>query len=475
MRHGPTQAGLQALGMLLGLGLGWTGFPLPLMAHTLKAAHGYEEGLRETRHRMLEVLARELAAREPSLRLKIYGRGRLFTPAEMWIGLMSGTLEVASLPLTTLRGVDPVFARPARPGLATTLEDAYGLAQGPLMRTVRETLARHGVRVLADLWLPGALIARDGSCAHRPADLAGKRFDPGGRPLGGVARAHGAVLQEADKAPVSGPSREPAAVEAVAELDILGGLPLPASACVTLPGPAAPWFEYHPVLMSEKTWAGLSERQQAAVMEAARSAETYARVALSRALAASEARLATAAREGARVEFFTPEEARAWIPPAPPVAPSPAEPAPGASAPVASAPVEPSPVEPAPVVPAPVAATLPPASGGEPRPTPEPSASGAAPAGAAGPSEPLSAPAPAPVASPVVSSAPDSSPGPGGDATPNASDFVPVAPQARSPSEPPAEVSPAVSEPKAETPGAVAPDTQPSAVPPPPRSESAPR
>jgi TRAP-type C4-dicarboxylate transport system substrate-binding protein len=45
--------------------------------------------------------------------------------------------------------------------------------------------------------------------------------------------------------------------------------------CLTAPGANALWFMYEPILMSKKTWDGLTKEQQDTVMAAGQKAEDY--------------------------------------------------------------------------------------------------------------------------------------------------------------------------------------------------------
>lgn len=295
MRRLSIAAGLLAVGLALG------GLASPVQATTLKAAHPYGDSLREVRHRLLEVMARELRRRAPDLDLKIYPRGRLFAASELWLGLTSGTLELALLPLAPLAGVDPVFADPGLPGLVTTSAEAKALHDAPLMQAVRRALLDRGVRVLADVWVPGAFVSRDGVCRHAPADFAGVTLADGGRAVGEIAATQGA-RRGADEAK--------AQVVAQPDLDLLTaeGTGL----CASVAGPGAVWFDFQPLVMGERAWQRLSPGDQVALRQAAAAAQEYARVAVEQAMEAPDVRLEAFVKQGGRLHVFTPEDLLAW-------------------------------------------------------------------------------------------------------------------------------------------------------------------
>ncbi len=274
---------------------GLSGHAAPVRAATLKAAHAYSTGLEEVRNRMMDVLARSLERQSGSLRLKIYPQGRLFSEDQLWPGLTDGTLELALMPLSRLAGIDPVFALPSLPGLEPGEASYYGMANSPLMTRVKTRLADFGVRVLADLWVPGVLVS-DGDCRRLPRDLEGRDLAQNGQGLAVAASARPVEARAAGPdsalAQLADGRADVAAVTVIALSSDNPQFRDLTSVCVTRPGDLAIWYDYQPVLMADRAWMGLSAAQQDALRISADEAVAYAREALRRRVEGLAGRLA---------------------------------------------------------------------------------------------------------------------------------------------------------------------------------------
>ncbi|WP_413203523.1 TRAP transporter substrate-binding protein DctP [Rhodospirillum sp. A1_3_36] len=290
-----------AIGLLAGQG--W--------ALTLKAAHSHGEGQRELRHRVLEVLADQVAQRTGSLQIKIYPRGILFREGELWTGLTNGTLEIAALPLVRLRGLNPMFAAPSLPGLAATEDRIHAFSREAAMEKVRVALEARGVRVLADMWVPGVFIAEGSTCVGEPDLLKGERVAAGGRMAGDLAEGQGADLapSELGNAPRLLDGREGISVVVAPELDLIDGGAPKGRACVTLSNGIVPWFDYEPILISQKAWNLLTPSQSQALTEAAAFAESYGRQMMDKSL---ETKIQGIKGDHLTWVAFTEADYRAW-------------------------------------------------------------------------------------------------------------------------------------------------------------------
>ncbi|ABC22639.1 C4-dicarboxylate ABC transporter substrate-binding protein [Rhodospirillum rubrum] len=279
-------------------------------ALTFKAAHGHGDGMDDVRQRVIEVMAKTLAQSRSGLAIKIYPRGKLFELEDLWTGLTGGTLEIANLPLARLRALDPVFAAPTLPGLAQSVDEAYGLAATPMMAAVRGALAQRGMRVLADIWLPGALVFSGRSCLADPPALAGRTVAAGGRLLGDLAVGQGARASALDEGRGRALLRAlPDLVAVLPEVDVLTTLSPAPPACVLLAEGAGAWFDYQPVIVSEAALARLTPAQRAALDEAAAAAELYGRRAQDK---GPQARGAILEKRGLTWAVPTAAEAEAW-------------------------------------------------------------------------------------------------------------------------------------------------------------------
>lgn len=259
----------------------------------------------------MEVLANQLAQRTGGVGIKIYPRGILFREGELWTGLTSGTLEIAVLPLARLRALDPIFAAPTLPGLAATEDRAHALSKGPAMEKIRAALEARGVRVLADMWVPGVFLTEGRTCLGAPDSLKDERVAAGGRMAGDLAMGQGAELapMELGDAPQLLDGREGISVVVAPELDLIDGGAPKARTCVTLSNGIVPWFDYEPILITQKAWNLLTPSQGEALTEAAAFAESYGRKMMNQSL---QTRLQGFAKDTVTWSVFTEEDYRAW-------------------------------------------------------------------------------------------------------------------------------------------------------------------
>ena len=242
---------------------------------TLKASHQFPGGKGDIRDEMVQMIAREVAAANVGLEIKVFPGASLVKPKEQWKAMLTGQIDMTSLPLDYANGFHPEFGATLMPGLVKSHEHAGRLNKSPFMADIRSVIDKGGVKVLADAWLAGAFGGKD-KCIRVPADVSGMKIRSAGATFAEMWAGAGASI-------VSIPSNE---VYSALQQGVAQGTDTSSGSfvsfrlyeqlkCLTAPGENALWFMYEPVLISKKAWDKLDGPQQKALMAASKKAEDY--------------------------------------------------------------------------------------------------------------------------------------------------------------------------------------------------------
>ncbi|MBB4265095.1 TRAP transporter substrate-binding protein DctP [Roseospira visakhapatnamensis] len=279
-------------------------------ARTLKASHQWPSGKGDLRDEMVQIIAREVAAADVGIDVRVYPGAQLFKPREQWNAIVKGVLDITAFPLDYASGQHPQFSATLMPGLVKNHDHAMRLNDSPFMDDIKAIINEAGVVVLADTWLAGGFAGKT-DCIVAPEDVAGQTMRAAGPAFEEMLVGAGASI-------ASMPSSE---IYTALQTGVLDGANTSSGSflsyrlyeqvsCLTPPGDYALWFMYEPILMSQRTWDSLTEDQQAAFMAAGEKAEAYAHEAAK----AVDGKM-VAAFEDAGVEIATMDEAqfRAWL------------------------------------------------------------------------------------------------------------------------------------------------------------------
>lgn len=247
----------------------------PVAAETLKASHQFPGGKGDPRDEMVQMIARDVAAANVGLDIRVYPGASLFKPKDQWNAMVKGQLDITSFPLDYANGQHPQFSATLMPGLVKSHEHARRLNASPFMKDIKKIMEDAGVIVLADAWLAGAFGAKT-KCIRAPEDVKGLKFRSAGRAFEEMWAGAGASL-------VSMPSNEvyTALQTGVAEAtdtstgSFVSFRLYEQLKCLTAPGDNALWFMYEPVLMSKRSFEALDEKQKKALMDAGKKAEEF--------------------------------------------------------------------------------------------------------------------------------------------------------------------------------------------------------
>ena len=252
---------------------------LPLSAAVaqtvLKASHQFPGGKGDVRDEMVQMIARDVAAANVGLEIKVFPGSSLVKAKEQWKAMLSGQIDMASFPLDYAAGYHPQFGATLMPGLVKGHAHALRINASPFMTDIRKVIEDGGVKVLADAWLAGAFGGKD-KCIKVPADAAGLKVRSAGSTFAEMWAGAGASI-------VSIPSNE---VYNALQQGVAQGTDTSTGSfvsfrlyeqvkCVTAPGDNALWFMYEPVLISKKGWDKLNDAQKKALTAASQKAEDY--------------------------------------------------------------------------------------------------------------------------------------------------------------------------------------------------------
>jgi TRAP-type transport system periplasmic protein len=295
----------RAAGTALALVLG-TALAGSAAAQTLRISHQWSTN--DIRHKIIEMVGEEVA--ETGLEFQIYPNASLFSPNEQWTPLTRGQVDGIVFPLAYAAGRHPEVNITLMPGLVRNHEHAQRLNESEMMERIEEILNDNGVVTLVRGWLAGGFAGRD-ACIVRPEDIAGKQTRAAGQSFEEMLVGAGAAIS-------SMPSSE---VYSAMQTGVLDALNTSSAsfvsfrlyeqvACFTPPGDYALWFMYQPLLMSKRTWDGLSEEQQEALRAAAEKAEAfYAEEAAREDAEAVE----VFERAGVEIAYMTEADYEAWM------------------------------------------------------------------------------------------------------------------------------------------------------------------
>ena len=241
----------------------------------LKASHQFPGGKGDPRDEMVQIIAKEIKAANVGLDMQVYPGASLFKPNDQWNAMVNGQLDISSFPLDYASGKVRAFGATLMPGLVRNHERATKLNDSQFMKDIKAEITKHGVVVLADAWLAGAVASKKG-CIRKPDDMKGLKIRSAGPTFAHMWQAAGASI-------VSIPSNE---VYNALQTGVADATDTSTGSfvsfriyeqvkCITAPGENALWFMYEPVLMSKKSFDRLNKQQQAALLAAGKKSQEY--------------------------------------------------------------------------------------------------------------------------------------------------------------------------------------------------------
>lgn len=242
---------------------------------TLKASHQFPGGKGDVRDEMVQMIARDVAAANVGLEIKVFPGSSLVKANEQWKAMLSGQIDMTSFPLDYASGFHPQFGATLMPGLVKGHAQARRMNDSPFMKDIKGVIDQGGVRVLADAWLAGAFGSKD-KCIRMPADAAGLKVRSAGATFSQMWAGAGASIVSIPSSEVYNALQQGVAQATDTSTGSFVSFRLYEQLkCVTAPGDNALWFMYEPVLISKKSWDKLNDAQKKALMAASQKAEDF--------------------------------------------------------------------------------------------------------------------------------------------------------------------------------------------------------
>ncbi|MQQ08986.1 ABC transporter substrate-binding protein [Epibacterium sp. SM1979] len=245
------------------------------VAHATELRLSHQWSTKDIRHQVAQIVADEVAAADVDLEIKIFGSKSLFKPREQYKPLSRGQLDMTVLPLSYAGGQQPAYNLTLMPGLVKNHDHAARLAASPFMEALEAKMAEDDVMVLVHGYLAGGFAGKD-KCITKPEDVKGLQTRAAGK-------SFEQMLAGADASIASMASSE---IYNAMQTGVLQAANTSSSSfvsyriyeqvsCYTPAGDVALWFMYQPLLMNKRTFDGLTEAQQTALLEASAKAEAY--------------------------------------------------------------------------------------------------------------------------------------------------------------------------------------------------------
>ncbi len=240
----------------------------------LKASHQFS-GQGDSRNEMLKILSSEIAKAKVGVNIKIFPRALIYKSSEQYKALTAGQLDITLMPLDYASGFKPEYGATLMPGLVKNHSHAARMNVSPFMKDIKNILKQEGVVVLSDAWFAGGFASKT-KCITNPESVKGQ-----------VTRVEGSMFEEMLKgAGASIASMSSDEVYKGLQSGVLNGINTSSESfvafkifeqvkCITPPGKFALWFMYQPVLMSQKSYDKLNEKQKEALVAAGKKAEQY--------------------------------------------------------------------------------------------------------------------------------------------------------------------------------------------------------
>lgn len=241
----------------------------------LKLSHQFPGGKGDVRDEMVQMMARDIAAANVDMTIKIFPGSSLVKPQEQWKAMLTGQIDMASFPLDYASGFHPQFGATLMPGLVKSHAHAQRMNDSAFMKDIKAIIEQGGVKVLADAWLAGAFASKE-KCIRKPEDAQGLKVRSAGATFSQMWAGAGASVVAIPSSEVYNALQQGVITATDTSTGSFVSFRLYEQVkCITAPGDNGLWFMYEPVLISMKSWNKLNDAQKAALTAASKKAEVY--------------------------------------------------------------------------------------------------------------------------------------------------------------------------------------------------------
>lgn len=276
----------------------------------LKASHQFPGGTGDVRDEMIQIIAREVAAANVGLNIRVFPNASLVRSTEQWAAMLDGQIDLSAFPLDYASGRHPQFGATLMPGMVRNHDQARRLNASPFMQDIKKIIDGAGVMVLADAWLAGAFGSRD-KCLLEPADAKGLKARTAGATFAEMwAGAGASIVSIPSDAVYNALQTGVATATDTSTASFVSFRLYEQLKCVTAPGDNALWFMYEPVLMSKSSFGKLNDAQKRAMLAAAKKSEEYFALESKK---LDDDMITTYKKAGVQVVTMTAEQRARWL------------------------------------------------------------------------------------------------------------------------------------------------------------------
>ncbi|MEP2943479.1 MAG: TRAP transporter substrate-binding protein DctP [Hyphomicrobiales bacterium] len=288
----------------LAITIGMAGFA---SAAELRLSHQWSTS--DVRHKVAEIVAKEVAAANVDLDIKIFPSKSLFKPREQYKPLSRGQLDMTVFPLAYAAGQRPEYNLTLMPGMVKNHDHAARLNKSDFMGDIEKIMAEDDTMVLVHGYLAGGFVGKD-RCITSPDHVKGLQTRAAGKSFEQMLAAAGASIASMASSEIYNAMQTGVLQAANTSSSSFVSYRIYEQAkCYTPAGDVALWFMYQPLMMNKSKFESLTSEQQAAIKAGAAKAEAFY---LEEAKKQDAASVAAYKEAGVEIAHMKPAEFDAW-------------------------------------------------------------------------------------------------------------------------------------------------------------------
>ncbi len=227
----------------------------------------------DARDRAARIFAAEVQKRAPGIAVSVHPRSELgIGPLEQYDAMLDGRIEAAIFPLFYVSPNIPEVSVTLLPGVPATIEQAAVLKGTEFHKRLQAVVEAKGLRILTWWWLKGGMVSIDEEIGS-PNEMQGVHVRSGDKLFDLMFAKAGAVPMVMPSTQIVAEMQAKRLNVAQASIETLLSMKMQSVARSAVIGGNALYISLHPLMISTKAWAGLSEAERKAVEAAAEIAD----------------------------------------------------------------------------------------------------------------------------------------------------------------------------------------------------------
>ena len=264
-----------AAAIALGLGSG----AVLAQTKTIKISHQFPGGTIDEgdfRDRLVRKFAAEVEKKSGgALKFEIYPAASLMKPVPQYKALSTGALDMSLYPLAYAGGEFPEANLTLMPAVVTSYEQGLRWKEAPIGKELTRLLDERNVKIITWIWQAGGIAAK-GKPLVGPEDAKGMKVRGGSREIDLMTKAAGAAVTNVPSNEIYSAMQSGVLDAAITSSTSLISFRLhETSKFLTAGRKHSFWYMFEPLLMSKKSFDGLTPAQQKLVMEVGASLEKF--------------------------------------------------------------------------------------------------------------------------------------------------------------------------------------------------------